>query len=57
MRRLGWDVVESDFRSADGRFREAAQTLLSPDGKQMTRRLHLNGPNGREDWTEVYEKE
>ena len=57
MRRLGWHEVESDFRSADGRFRETAQTILSADGKQMTRRLHLNGPNGREDWTEVYEKE
>ena len=50
-------MVESDFRSDDGRFREGAQTILSADGKQMTRRLHLNGPNGREDWTEVYEKE
>lgn len=57
MRRHGWDVVESDFRSADGRFREAAQTILSADGRQMTRRFRLNGPNGREDWTEVYEKE
>jgi hypothetical protein len=57
MRRLGGHEVASDFRSADGRFREAAQTLLSADGKQMTRRLQLNGPNGREDWTEVYAKE
>ena len=57
MRRLGWDVVGSDFRSADGRFREGAETILSADGKQMTRRLHLNGPNAREDWTKVYEKE
>lgn len=57
MRRFGWDVVGSDFRSADGRFRERAETVLSVDGKRMTRRLQLNGPNGREDWTEVYEKE
>jgi len=57
LRRLGARVVESDFRSADDRFREGAQIVLSADGKQMTRRLHLNGPNGREDWTEVYQKE
>ena len=57
MRRLGGHAVESDFRSDDGRFREAAQTILSADGKHMTRRLHLDGPSGREDWTEKYEKE
>jgi hypothetical protein len=57
MRRLGWDSVESDFRSDDGRFREGAKTILSADGRQMIRSLHLNSPNGREDWTEVYEKE
>ena len=57
IRRLGGLAVESDFRSDDGKFREAAKTILSADGKQMTRRLHLNGPSGREDWTEIYEKE
>ena len=57
MKRLRWDSVESDFRSDDGRFREGAKTIVSADGKQMIRRLHLNSPNGREDWTEVYEKE
>ena len=57
MRRLSWDAVGSDFRSDDGMFREGAETILSADGRQMTRRLHLNGPNGQEDWTEVYEKE
>lgn len=57
MRRLGSGVVGSDFRSNDGRFREDAETVLSADGRRLTRRLHLNGPNGQEDWTEVYEKE
>jgi hypothetical protein len=57
MKRLRWDSVESDFRSDDGRFREGAETIVSADGRQMTRHLHLNSPNGREDWTEVYEKE
>jgi hypothetical protein len=57
MRRLRWDVVGSDFRSNDGRFREGAKTILSANGRQMTRHLHLNSPNGREDWTEVYEKQ
>jgi len=57
MKRLRWDSVESDFSSDDGRFREGAKTIVSADGKQMIRRLHLNSPNGREDWTEVYEKE
>jgi hypothetical protein len=57
MRRLRWDAVRSDFRSDDGRFREDAETILSADGRQMTRLLHLNGPHGQEDWTEVYEKE
>jgi hypothetical protein len=57
VKRLRWDSVESDFRSDDGRFREDAKTIVSADGKQMIRRLHLNSPNGREDWTEVYEKE
>ena len=57
MTRRGRGVVDSDFRSDDGKFREAAQTILSADGRQMTRRLHLNGPNGQEEWTEVYEKQ
>jgi hypothetical protein len=57
MKRLRWDSVESDFRSDDGKFREGAKTIVSADGRQMIRRLHLNSPNGREDWTEVYEKE
>src|SRR5262249_25648258 len=56
VRRLGRYLVESEFRSGDGQFREAARTIVSADGKHMTRRLHLNGPNGREDWTEVYNK-
>jgi hypothetical protein len=57
MRRLGGLAVQSDFRSDDGEFHEAAETILSADGRRMIRRIHLAGPNGREDWTEVYEKE
>ena len=55
--RLTPRIIPSNFRSEDGRFHEEARTMLSADGKQMTRRLHVNGPKGREDWTEVYEKQ
>jgi hypothetical protein len=57
MKRLRWDSVESDFRSDDGIFREGAKTIVSADGRQMTRHLYLNSLNAREDWTEIYEKE
>src|SRR5262245_18653690 len=57
VRRLGRYLVESEFRSSDGNFREAALTIVSADGKHMTRSLRLNGPNGGEDWTEVYNKQ
>jgi hypothetical protein len=57
LRRTGKYSVESEFRSDDGKFRETSQTALSADAKRMIRKIHLSGPQGEEDWTEVYVKD
>ena len=56
IRRAGDRVLDSTFKSGDGRYIETAQTTLSRDGTVLTRRLTLETPAGKQRWTEVYER-
>lgn len=54
--RLDPFTVESVFRSNDGAYTETARTMLSRDGRTLTRQLRVTSPEGAKKWTEVYEK-
>lgn len=56
IRRLNPQTIEAVFRSQDGLVTETARTRVSRDGKFMTRRMRLEGPDGLSQWTEVYER-
>ncbi len=44
------------FTSADGRWVETITRSLSRNGRTLTQRTRLRGPNGQVTWTEVYDK-
>ncbi len=50
-------TVESVFRTNDGSHSEVARTILSRDGRTLTRQLRVSAPDGVTKWTEVYEKQ
>jgi len=54
--RVDTRATVSAFRSDDGRYVVTARTQLAADGKTMTRRIQVKGPDGETQWTEVYEK-
>lgn len=56
LRRIDPWTIESTFRSADGLTVETAQTTIARSGRTLTRRLRVQGPDGRKSWTEYYEK-
>ncbi len=56
---LKWETkntVLGHFKSADGLFVETTRTSLSRDGKTLTRRIRVKGPDTDLSWTEIYEK-
>jgi hypothetical protein len=57
MKRVNPYTVSSEYKSDDGKFQESATTVVSPDGKTMTRRMHTKGPDGEGSWTEVYDRQ
>jgi hypothetical protein len=56
IRRVDSNTTTSRFQSNDGLIVETARTILSRDGKVLTRQLRLKDPNGEISWTEIYEK-
>ncbi|NWF83016.1 MAG: hypothetical protein HXY18_04210 [Bryobacteraceae bacterium] len=56
MKRIDAYTIESSFRTPDGKYVESARTTLSRDGRTMTRALKLTSPEGKKNWTEIYEK-
>jgi hypothetical protein len=54
VRRVSPGTIRSVFKSEDGRYVETATTTVSHDGKRLTRRIRVTGPNGETKWTEVY---
>jgi hypothetical protein len=55
-RRLDARSVESTYVSDDGRYSEVTVTMLSRDGKRLTRRIRLTTPEGAKNWTEEYDR-
>ncbi len=56
IRRVNETTIQSEFRTHDGRYVETTRTRISGDGRTLTRRIRLRGPEGSRSWTEVYEK-
>lgn len=56
LRRLDALTFESTFRTDDGQYTEEARTMLSRDGRTLTRKLTVRSPEGVRSWTELYEK-
>lgn len=54
--RVDANTLSVVIRSDDGRLEQTIRTTLSKDGTTLTRRLTLRSPEGRESWTEVYER-
>lgn len=50
------NVIASTFHSDDGLLTESAETSVSADGKNLTRRVRLKRPDSELTWTERYER-
>jgi hypothetical protein len=49
------NVIASTFHSGDGLLTETAETSVSADGKNLTRRVRLKRPDSDLSWTEHYQ--
>ncbi len=56
IRRIDPYTFESTWHSSDGRYVERSRTTVSKDGRELTREVDLERPEGRLKWTEVYDK-
>lgn len=56
MRRLNSVTVVSTFRSAGGQYIETTEIIIDSQRHTLTQRIHLTTPEGRRNWTEVYER-
>jgi hypothetical protein len=56
LKRVDVFTIESVFKTEDGSTMETARTVVSTDGKTMTRKYRASGPDGTKTWTEVYDK-
>ena len=57
IRRVDGRTIRSHFQTRDGRYSEIAITTLSLNGRRLTRRLHVQGPDHDRTWTEVYDRQ
>jgi hypothetical protein len=57
LRRIDSHTTSSVYRSRDGSVTETARTTLSRDNKTLTRVIEGQGPEGKQRWTEVYERQ
>jgi hypothetical protein len=55
LKRVNAYTFDSVFKTDDGKIIETTRTVVSHDGKVMTRSIHLQGAQDRH-WTEIYEK-
>jgi len=56
LRRTDPFTIESIFKTTDGAYVENARTIVSRDGKTLTRRLRTQSPEGVKTWTEIWER-
>jgi hypothetical protein len=57
LKRVNPFTISSEFRTNDGKYSENTVTTVSQDGKTVTRRMSVDGPDGKASWTEVYDKQ
>lgn len=55
-KRLSPYSVQSDMHTVDGKIQETATTAISLDGKTLVRRIIRTTPQGKQTWTETYDK-
>jgi len=56
LRRVDARTLSSEFKSHDGLWTEFTRTSVSGDGRLMRRSVRREGPSGRLEWMEVYER-
>ena len=56
LRRIDAATFESVFRTDDKTYVETVRTTLLRSGRDLTRRVHLETPQGSTSWTEIYER-
>jgi hypothetical protein len=56
VKRLSPNTISSTLTSADGKSEEVTTTIMSRDGKSMTRKIRLKAPEGNRSWTETYNR-
>lgn len=55
-RRVGPREYRTEFRTAGGQFVQILNTVISRDGKSLTRKVRIETPEGVRRWTEVYDR-
>ena len=56
LRRIDALTFESVFRTNDNAYVENVRSTLSRGGRDLTRRVRLETPQGSTSWTEIYER-
>lgn len=56
VKRLSPNTISSTLRTQDGKSEEVTTTIMSKDGKSLTRKIRLKAPEGTRNWTEVYDR-
>jgi len=54
--RVGRREFKTEFRTGDGRYVQKVGTVISGNGKTLTRTLRIEMPDGARRWTEVYDR-
>lgn len=56
LKRIDGQTFDSVFRTEDGRSVEKTRTILSRDGKTLTRQIRVESADGSKNWTEIYDR-
>ncbi len=54
--RVGPREYRTEFRTTGGQYVQIVDTVISRDGKTLTRKLRIQTPEGVRRWTEVYDR-
>jgi hypothetical protein len=57
IRRDSDNTITSERKGPDGTVLETARTTITPDGKQLIRKMKAVGPEGDMHWTEFYDRQ
>lgn len=56
LRRIDPTTFEAVFRSNDGSYVETTRTTVGRNDRTLTRKVRLDTPEGKQSWTEIYDR-